>query len=105
VGDQDPTQEPRQGEARRNWTFLSNHAHVLVVLVNDPDVRLRDLASKVGITERAASAIVADLEAAGYLTRIKVGRNNRYVVHGELRLRHPLEAHRTIGEVLQLLGP
>jgi DNA-binding MarR family transcriptional regulator len=95
----------QQNEQRRSWTFLSNHAHVLVAISRDPDIRLREVAVRVGITERAASGIVTDLEAAGYLTRIRVGRTNRYVVHGELHLRHPLEAHRTIGEVLGLLEP
>jgi hypothetical protein len=98
------TQDPGgDTEQRRTWTFLSNHAHVLVAISRDPDIRLRQVAVRVGITERAASGIVTDLEAAGYLTRIRVGRTNRYVVHGELHLRHPLEAHRTIGEVLGLL--
>jgi DNA-binding transcriptional ArsR family regulator len=88
----------------RAWTFLSNHAHVLVAISNTPDIRLREVAMRVGITERSASGIVADLEAAGYLKRIRVGRTNRYEVHGDLYLRHPLEAHRTIGEVLTLLA-
>jgi predicted transcriptional regulator len=86
------------------WTFLSNHAHVLVAIADDPDVRLRDIAVKVGITERAASTIVNDLEEAGYLTRSKVGRSNTYTVHGALNLRHPLESHRQIGDLLTLLA-
>ncbi len=86
------------------WTFLSNHAHVLVAISDNPDVRLRDIALKVGITERAASAIVSDLEEGGYLTRVKVGRTNHYNVHGELHLRHPLESHRQIGDLLRLLA-
>jgi predicted transcriptional regulator len=94
----------QSADSPRGWTFLSNHAHVLVAISNTPDIRLREVASRVGITERSASGIVADLEAAGYLKRIRVGRTNRYEVHGELYLRHPLEAHRTIGEVLTLLA-
>ncbi len=86
------------------WTFLSNHAHVLVAISDDPNVRLRDIAVKVGITERAASTIVNDLEEAGYLTRSKIGRANTYTVHGGLNLRHPLEAHRQIGDLLTLLA-
>lgn len=87
------------------WTFLSNHAHALFVISLDPDVRIREIAQQVGITERAASTIVADLSDAGYLTRTKVGRTNRYTVHGDVRLRHPLESHRQIGDLLELLKP
>ena len=85
------------------WTFLSNHAHVLVCLAAEPEIRLRDVASRVGITERAASSIVADLEKDGYLTRTRVGRNNRYRLHRSRPLRHPLERHHKIGELLALL--
>jgi DNA-binding Lrp family transcriptional regulator len=90
---------------KRVWTFLSNHAHVLVCVGRDPQIRIRDIAEQVGITERAASRIVADLESDGYLTRSKVGRNNQYSVHYERPLRHPLEQHRHIGELLSLLVP
>ena len=90
---------------QRSWTFLSNHAHVLVCIAQATDIRIRDIALRVGITERAASSIVADLERDGYLTRLKVGRNNEYVVHGSQPLRHPVEQHHQIGELLQLLGP
>ena len=90
---------------QRSWTFLSNHAHVLVCIAQETDIRIRDIALRVGITERAASSIVADLERDGYLTRVKVGRNNEYVVHGSQPLRHPVEQHHQIGELLQLLGP
>lgn len=88
-----------------SWTFLSNHAHVLVAIADNPDVRLREVALKVGITERAASTIVSELQEAGYLTRTRVGRTNQYEVHGDLYLRHPLETHRTIGDLLALLAP
>jgi hypothetical protein len=87
-----------------SWTFLSNHAHVLVAIADNPDIRLREVAERVGITERAASGIVLDLEESGYLTRTKVGRTNRYTVHGDLHLRHPLESHRRIGDLLALLA-
>jgi DNA-binding MarR family transcriptional regulator len=66
--------------AAPGWTFLSNHGHVLVCIAGDADLRLRDIASRVGITERAVFSIVNDLEADGYLTRIHVGRRNRYGV-------------------------
>ena len=83
---------------------MSNHAHVLVCLAAEPGMRLRDIAARVGITERAASSIVADLEAGGYLTRTRVGRNNHYQLHLARPLRHPLERHRKIGDVIALLA-
>lgn len=85
------------------WTFLTNHAHVLLCIGQDPDIRLRDVADKVGITERAAQRIAADLEGEGYISTEKVGRRNRYVVHSELPLRHPLEEHRSVGLLLKLM--
>lgn len=88
----------------RTWTFFSNHAHVLVVLARQPDILIKDLASEVGITERAASSILGDLEQEGYLTRIREGRSNRYVLHRSRPLRHPLEQHRKIGDVLALVS-
>lgn len=91
-------------EEGRTWTFLTNHAHVLVCLAEEPDIRGRDIAARVGITERAAQSIVADLVAGGYVTRIKEGRRNRYGVNPEAALRHPLEDDHTIGELLVTLG-
>lgn len=88
----------------RTWTFLSNHAHVLVCVAEQPDVRIRDIATRVGITERAASNIVADLETDGYLARERVGRNNHYRLNRTLPLRHPLEQHKRIGDLLSLLA-
>lgn len=85
------------------WTFLTNHAHVLFCLARDSDVRLRDVATEVGLTERATQRIVTDLVDAGYLERRREGRNNTYVVHREMPLRHPLEEHRAIGDVLKVL--
>jgi predicted transcriptional regulator len=88
------------------WTFLTNHAHVLLCVAQDPGMRLRDVADHVGITERAAQRIVAELVEAGYLTRQREGRRNRYAVHPELPLRHPLERGHDIGEILAVLtGP
>ncbi|MDQ1288680.1 MAG: hypothetical protein QG622_2246 [Actinomycetota bacterium] len=97
-----PTSRPRSG---REWTFLTNHAHVLLCVTADPDVLLRDIALKVGITERAAQLIVTDLEAAGYLTRTRVGRRNHYSVNSRLPLRHALESHRTIQVILDIVAP
>ena len=85
------------------WTFLTNHAHVFLCLSRDPDIRLRDVAEKVGITERAAQRIVADLEAEGYISAERVGRRNRYAVHPETPLRHPIEEQRAVGNLLRLL--
>jgi DNA-binding Lrp family transcriptional regulator len=87
----------------QSWTFLTNHSHTLLCIAEDPDIRLRDIAAKVGITERAAQRIVAELEDAGYLSHEKVGRRNRYEVHPGLPLRHPLEDHLEIGALLRVL--
>ncbi len=88
-----------------DWTFLTNHAHVLLCVARDPDVRLRDVAVAVGIPERAAQRIVADLVEAGYLERTREGRRNRYRIDRALPLRHPLEREHAIGEVLAVLTP
>ena len=85
------------------WTFLSNHGHVLVCLHLDPNARLRDVAERVGITERAVQQIVADLEAAAYLSKTKTGRRNHYRVRRAGRFRHPLERRITVGEFLDLV--
>lgn len=86
-----------------SWTFLSNYAHVLVCLSRNPFSRLRDVAQQVGITERAVQRIVSELEQARVLTRIRDGRRNHYELHLERPLRHPLEAHRSIGDLLKAL--
>lgn len=85
------------------WTFLSNHAHVLLLLAKDPELRLRDAAERVGITERAVQRIVADLENGRYLQRERQGRRNRYRVNRNLPLRHPIEAHRKIASLIALV--
>jgi DNA-binding transcriptional ArsR family regulator len=87
------------------WTFLTNHAHVLVCLAADATARLRDVAERVGITERAVQHIVADLEAGGLLTRTREGRRNRYALHVDVPLRHPVEAHVAVRELLGLILP
>ncbi len=86
-----------------NWTFMTNYAHVLICLGQNPELRLRDVAVRVGITERAVQRIVADLEAAGVLIRSREGRRNRYEIQGDTPLRHSLEAHRTVGDLLALV--
>jgi predicted transcriptional regulator len=85
------------------WTFLSNHGHVLVCLARDPDTRMRDVAEAVGITERAVQQIVRDLVAQGYLLKAKVGRRNQYEVVRRAHFRHELEAHVTLGEFVGLV--
>ena len=93
-------------DAPATWTFLSNHAHVLVCIHGDPDARIRDIAQQVGVTERAAQGLVSDLVDEGYLVRERVGRRNRYAINADERLRHPLEDEHTIGELLRLVsGP
>jgi hypothetical protein len=88
--------------ATGGWTFLTNHAHVLLCLAAEPDARLRDVADAVGITERAVQHIVADLAAAGVLERTREGRRNRYTLHPEAPLRHPVEAHRQVADLVAL---
>lgn len=91
-------------EDRASWTFLTNHAHVLNCIAADPDIRLRDVALRVGITERAVQLIVSDLVDAGYLTRTRVGRRNSYQVQPDLPLRHPIERDHQVGDLLKALG-
>ncbi len=85
------------------WTFLSNHTHVLVALAAEPDLTLRDIAQRVGITERGVIRIVEELEQGGVLSREREGRRNRYALNLDASLRHPLEQHCRIGELLDLI--
>lgn len=85
------------------WTFLTNHAHVLWCIYQDPEARLRDMADRVGITERMVQKIVSELAEARCLTVEKNGRRNVYRLQVEQPLRHPLEAHCTVGQLLDLL--
>ena len=87
-----------------SWTFLTNHAHVLLAISAESQIRIRDIATQVGITERAAHRIVSDLEIAGYLKVSKIGRRNEYLVVRNLPLRHPAERHHRIGELLKVLA-
>ncbi|WP_078972051.1 helix-turn-helix transcriptional regulator [Streptomyces sp. WM6368] len=94
------------GHRRNGWTFLTNHARVLIAIARDPGIRLRDIAVDCGLTERTVQAIVTDLQADGYLTRIRDGRRNRYVVAPGARFRHPAEAgHEIAGLLAYLAGP
>ncbi|WP_441247546.1 MarR family transcriptional regulator [Kitasatospora sp. McL0602] len=93
-----------KSDPRTKWTFLTSHARVLWILARDPGMRLRDVAETCQLTERAVQAIVADLEAGGYLRRSREGRRNRYEIASEGRLRHPAEARHTVGALIALLG-
>lgn len=86
-----------------HWTFFSNHAHVLLCLDAGEVKVLRDVAVEVGITERAVQNIVADLEAAGIITRSKEGRRNRYTINRGVNLRHAIESHRVVGDLLDFV--
>ncbi|MFM7244102.1 MAG: helix-turn-helix transcriptional regulator [Planctomycetaceae bacterium] len=91
-----PAREPR-------WTFLTNHAHVMILLAKNPEIVLREVAGLVGITERAVQRIIADLERDGFLVRERVGRRNAYRIRQGKPLRHPIEAHRSIGDLLDIV--
>jgi predicted ArsR family transcriptional regulator len=86
-----------------SWVFLTNHAHVLLCIARDPQARTRDIADQVGITERAAQRIVADLVAENYVTRTKVGRRNNYTINRRGHLRHPIFRDLAIGPLLEVL--
>ena len=87
-----------------SWSFLTNHARVLLCIAHDPGARLRDIAASVGITERSAFGIVTDLTAAGYVVKQKDGRRNRYQIQAHLPLPEPASQEPAIGEVLALLA-
>jgi Mn-dependent DtxR family transcriptional regulator len=86
------------------WRFVTNHARALETIAREPTIRLRDVALILGVTERTAAQIVDDFVRAGYLTKTREGRRNRYEVDRELPLRHSQHQHRTVGELLQFLG-
>jgi predicted ArsR family transcriptional regulator len=89
---------------RPSWLFLSNHGNVLLCIARDPSIRISELADRVGIGERAAQKIIADLAADGYITRTKDGRRNRYTINREARLRHPLFSDLTIEPLVDALS-
>jgi predicted transcriptional regulator len=92
-------------EARRNgkpWTFLTNHARVLICIARDPELRVRDVADRIGITERAAQLIITDLEEAGYLVRTRVGRRNTYTINADRPFRHPAEAGHDVQDLIEV---
>ena len=87
-----------------SWSFLTNHARVMLCISRDPGIRLRDIAARLGITERSAYGIVTDLAVAGYITKMKDGRRNQYEIQAHLPLPEPTSRERTVGEVLALLA-
>ena len=94
---------PTESPTTHRWTFLTNHAHVLIALNGNSNLILREVADQVGITERAVQRIVQELEEGGYIRREKVGRRNHYEVLADVPLRHTLESHRKIGDLLKLI--
>lgn len=92
-------------EQRASWTFLTNHTQVLLCLAQDPDVRLRDVAQSIGITERAAQRILSDLVKAGYVQTERVGRRNRYTIEKDHAMRHVAQAGYEVGSLIDLLKP
>lgn len=87
------------------WTFLTNHAVVLLVVASEPDATLRAIADRVGITERAVHRIVTDLVDAGYLTVLKRGRRNHYLVNSDVHLRHEVASHVQVADLIEVLRP
>ncbi len=92
-----------ESEQDAAWTFLTNHAHVLLCVAQQPGIRMRDVAQSVGITERSVQRILTQLEEAGYISRVQKGRRNYYEVHPDLPLRHPAEKHQHVSALLQLV--
>ena len=90
-------------DQKPDWTFLTNHAHVFLCIADEPNMLMRDVSRRVGITERAVQRIVVDLEKAGYLKRIRHGRRNHYVVHDDLPFRHPIEKHERVSSLIALI--
>ena len=87
--------------ASPTWSFLTNHSHVLLCISEDPDMTVRDLALRVGITERAVMRIIGELDDGGVLERTREGRRNHYEINEEMPLRHPVEQHCTVGDLIR----
>jgi DNA-binding IclR family transcriptional regulator len=91
-------------QSGHSWTLLTGHGHVLVEISRNPDARIRDISAAAGLTDRTVQAIVADLEAAGYLTRSRTGRRTRYTVDHDSLFRHPAQQGLRVGPFLALLA-
>lgn len=94
---------PKDEQSDHRWTFLSNHAHVLICLAREPNMRLREVAERIGITERAVQNILLDLEREDLLRRYREGRRNTYELSLDQPLRHPIEKHRNVGDLVRLI--
>ena len=94
-----------RGQEHTSWTFLTNHAQVLLCIAQDSNIKLRDVAQKVGVTERAAQRIVVDLVEANYLERRRNGRRNQYVLNPDVEMRHAAQQGHRVGQLLNLLRP
>ena len=90
-------------EPKTGWTFLTNHSHVLICLAENPDLRVRDIAGRVAITERAVLKILSELEEGGIISREREGRRTRYEIHTAIQLRHPVEAHCSVSHLLGMI--
>ncbi len=88
----------------KQWTFLSNHGHVLIYLARNPEARIREISDAIGITERSALGIISDLESEGYISVEKVGRRNKYRVNSKLKFRHSMESHKNIGALIKIFS-
>jgi predicted transcriptional regulator len=88
---------------KKPWRFVTNHTQVLLAIARNPDIRTREIADEVGITERAAQRIVAELVEAGYVESVRVGRRNHYTINREVAMRHPAQQDHEIGSLLDLL--
>jgi uncharacterized membrane protein len=95
--------ETNETPEKKPWTFVTNHTQVLLAIASNPDIRTRDIAHAVGITERAAQRIVADLTEAGYVETTRIGRRNHYAVNGEVSMRHPAQRNHEISALLDVL--
>jgi DNA-binding MarR family transcriptional regulator len=100
-----PAESRTHQQAAGAWTFLSNHGHVLLCIAAEPDQTLEAIAGQVGITSRAVQLILADLITGGYVERVKTGRRNHYSINPDGQLRHPLESHHSVADLLAALGP
>lgn len=100
-----PTEPRRREPATGTWTFLSNHGHVLLCIAAEPDQTLAAIAARVGITSRAVQLILSDLITGGYVERVRTGRRNHYSINPGSQLRHPLESHRSVTDLIVALGP
>ena len=94
---------PAKPELDNSWTFLSNYSHVLLCLAQDPELTLRQVSLQVGITERSVQRIIADLEGSGVIEKRKLGARNSYLVNRKAKLRHPLEAHCSVGDLVDMV--